>query len=123
MAAPSDGPVLRPRSRAQRDPAASAGAGALTAADATSLAGIAKALADPTRLRLFATLRAVSPTALTQVELVEHFDLSQPAIAKHLRILLDARVIDARRQGAWMHYFVPADDATSDLERWLARGR
>jgi len=55
-----------------------------------------RAVADPTRR---AVLEYLLGRPHTVNELAEHFDVSRPAISKHLRILKDARVVSERRDG------------------------
>ena len=65
-----------------------------------------RAVADPTR-------RAVLEYLLTRPhgvnELAEHFDVSRPAISKHLRVLKDARVVRVRREGRNQIYELNAE--------------
>jgi ArsR family transcriptional regulator len=92
----------------------------LDRADAAALAVVAKALADPTRLRILDALRKASPEAICQCELVPLFEMSQPALAKHLRVLVTAGVVGSERRGAWTYYFLPAASPVGELARWLA---
>jgi ArsR family transcriptional regulator, arsenate/arsenite/antimonite-responsive transcriptional repressor len=92
----------------------------LTAADAVDLAVAFKALGDPTRLRIVDALRKAAPEAICQCELVPLFDMSQPALSKHLKVLRAAGVIDCERRGAWAYYFLPAETRLADLRSWLA---
>jgi DNA-binding transcriptional ArsR family regulator len=62
----------------------------------TYLADPFRAMADPTRRAVMEYLLG-RPHSVN--ELVEHFDVSRPAISKHLRILRDARVVRERRDG------------------------
>ena len=55
-----------------------------------------RAIADPTRRAVLEYLLG-RPHGVT--ELAEHFDVSRPAISKHLRVLKDARVVRERRDG------------------------
>jgi len=55
-----------------------------------------RAVADPTRRAVLEYLLG-RPHGVN--ELVEHFDVSRPAISKHLRILKDAHVVRERREG------------------------
>ena len=83
------------------------------------LVAVIKALADPTRLRIVDALRKASPEAICQVELMPLFEMSQPALAKHLKILDSAGVIGSERRGLWVHYFI-VPDRLRDLAAWLA---
>lgn len=55
-----------------------------------------RALADPTRRRILERL-ARRDHAVN--ELVEQFDISQPAVTKHLNILAEARLVSRRKRG------------------------
>ncbi len=91
----------------------------LTAEDALDLAARAKALADPTRLRIVDALRKASPEAVCQCELLPLFDMSQPALAKHLKVLVAAGVVHSERRGLWSFYYADSD-ALDDLRSWLS---
>ena len=56
-------------------------------------------------------MRCVRPVreAICQVELMPLFEMSQPALAKHLKILDSAGVIGNERRGLWVHYFIVPD--------------
>jgi ubiquinone/menaquinone biosynthesis C-methylase UbiE len=60
-----------------------------------------KALADPVRLRLVAIL---AHGELTVQELTEILRMGQSRISRHLKILCDAGVLTAKRQGTWGYY-------------------
>jgi DNA-binding transcriptional ArsR family regulator len=62
----------------------------------TYLADPFRAVADPTRRAVLEYLLG-RPHGVN--ELADHFDVSRPAISKHLRILKDARVVRERREG------------------------
>ena len=74
-------------------------------AEAATYATWFKALADPTRIRIL-NLLARTPEPLCVCEIVERFDLGQPTISHHLRILRDARFVVAERRGTWAYYAV-----------------
>jgi ArsR family transcriptional regulator, arsenate/arsenite/antimonite-responsive transcriptional repressor len=91
----------------------------LTVEEALRLAVVAKALADPTRLRIVDALRKASPEAVCQCELLPLFQMSQPALAKHLRVLVAAGIVRSERRGLWAFYYADLD-ALGDLRRWLS---
>jgi ArsR family transcriptional regulator len=47
------------------------------------------------------------------------FDLSQPTISHHLKVLRDAGIVGSERQGLWAYYFV-IPDALRELSGWLS---
>ncbi len=62
-----------------------------------------RALSDATRLEIVGLL-AAKGKELCVCELESHFELSQPTISHHLRILREARIISAARRGTWVYY-------------------
>jgi ArsR family transcriptional regulator len=90
---------------------------AISAARAQRLALLAKALADPVRIQLLDVLGTHSEP-LCPCELLPLFDISQPTLAHHLKVLRDAGVIGCRRQGLFAYYhLVPGalDDLATHL--------
>jgi ArsR family transcriptional regulator, arsenate/arsenite/antimonite-responsive transcriptional repressor len=84
---------------------------------AIRIAGIAKALGDPVRLQLVDVLRKHAGTVCV-CELVPLFDLSQPTISHHLKVLRHAGLVGSERQGLWAYYFV-IHEAVKELAAWL----
>ena len=60
---------------------------------------IFRALADPTRFRIVALLRAME---LSVGELAQVLEQSQPRISRHVKILADAGLADRRKEGSWV---------------------
>jgi len=85
---------------------------------ALDLAVVVKALADPTRLRIVDAVRKSDPEALCQCDLLPFFDMSQAAVAKHLKVLVTAGVLASERRGAWMYYYL-RPGALKELTKWL----
>jgi ArsR family transcriptional regulator len=77
----------------------------LTDDQAVELAAVFKALGDPVRLRLL-SLIASQPGQLCVCELTPAFDLSQPTISHHLKLLRQAGLLDCERRGTWVYYWV-----------------
>jgi ArsR family transcriptional regulator, arsenate/arsenite/antimonite-responsive transcriptional repressor len=85
--------------------------------EAERMAEIAKALGDPVRLQLVDVLRKHAGKVCV-CELVPLFDVSQPTVSHHLKVLRQAGIVDSERQGLWAYYFVePA--ALEELGAWL----
>ena len=79
---------------------------------AAALASRFKALADPTRVAIINSLSASDEVCVCN--LTETFELSQPTISHHLRILREAGLVEASRRGTWAYYrLVP--DALDEL--------
>lgn len=92
----------------------------LSAEAALGMAVITKALADPTRLRILDAVRKASPEAVCQCELLPLFEMSQPALAKHLKVLVTAGLLQTERRGLWAFYYTDTDpDALQALRSWL----
>ena len=66
-----------------------------------------KALADPTRLEILRLVGAQSG-ATCVCDIVDHFDLSQPTISHHLKVLREAGLLAMSRIGIWSFYSLEA---------------
>jgi ArsR family transcriptional regulator len=78
-------------------------------AAAAGLAQVFKALGDPVRLRLVSLIGARHGGDVCVCDLTSAFDLSQPTISHHLKVLRQAGLIDGERRGTWVYYrLVPA---------------
>lgn len=86
---------------------------------AQRMAAIAKALGDPIRLQLVDVLRKHAGEVCV-CELVPLFDLSQPTVSHHLKVLREAGIVGSQRQGVWAYYYV-LPDALKELSTWLTR--
>jgi ArsR family transcriptional regulator len=78
----------------------------LGAAEADVLAPRFKALADPVRLRLLSLVQACEGGEACVCDLTAAFDLSQPTISHHLKVLLDAGLLTREKRGVWAFYRV-----------------
>jgi ArsR family transcriptional regulator len=78
----------------------------LGAEQADDLSRVFKALGDPVRLRLLSLIGAHAGGEACVCELVDAFDLTQPTISHHLRVLREAGLIEADRRGTWVYYRV-----------------
>ena len=87
-------------------------------AEAQRMAAIAKALGDPVRLQLVDVLRKHAGKVCV-CELVPLFDLSQPTVSHHLKVLRDAGIVGSERRGLWAYYYV-VPDAVTELSGWLS---
>ena len=88
----------------------------LTEAEREALAARFKALADPTRVAIVNCLSAADEVCVCN--LTDTFDLSQPTISHHLKILREAGLVESTRRGTWAFYrLVP--EAVDALRRAL----
>jgi ArsR family transcriptional regulator len=63
------------------------------------------ALADPTRLQIVSML-AVQEAPLCVCDINSAFDLGQPTISHHLKVLRDAKLVRWEKRGLWVYYSV-----------------
>lgn len=81
------------------------------------------ALADPTRLRVLALLRAME---LSVGEIAQVLGQSQPRVSRHVKILAEAGLIDRRREGSWVFLALGSGELVEPLfgliDRWKTRG-
>jgi ArsR family transcriptional regulator, arsenate/arsenite/antimonite-responsive transcriptional repressor len=87
-------------------------------AEAERLAAVAKALADPIRLRILDVLRR-HPGKACVCELIPLFDVSQPTVSHHLKVLREAGVVGVERRGLWAYYYV-IPESIEELRSWLS---
>jgi ArsR family transcriptional regulator, arsenate/arsenite/antimonite-responsive transcriptional repressor len=79
---------------------------ALDDQQAVRLAGMFKALADPVRLRLLSLVASHPGGQACVCDISTTFDLSQPTISHHLKVLRSAGLLDCERRGTWVYYWV-----------------
>src|SRR5215813_14003411 len=78
----------------------------LTAAPMTmeQAAPMLKALADPVRLRLMSLVASHDGGEACICDLNAAFDLSQPTISHHMKVLHEAGLVDRDKRGVWVYY-------------------
>lgn len=88
--------------------------------ESVELARVFKALGDPVRLRLLSMIASRAGGEVCVCDLTPAFDLAQPTISHHLKLLREAGLIAAERRGTWVYYrLLPA--ATDRLAAALTR--
>ena len=90
----------------------------MTFEQAANVAPLLKALADPVRLRLMSLVAAHADGEACVCDLNEAFDLSQPTISHHLKVLHEAGLLDRSKRGTWVYYRVQPS-ALADLAAML----
>ena len=60
-----------------------------------------KAMADPNRLKIIDLLSCGS---LCACDILQHFDFSQPTLSHHMKVLQNAGIVFAVKDGKWQHY-------------------
>jgi ArsR family transcriptional regulator len=78
--------------------------------DFESAAALLKAIADPYRLTMLATL-AASEHEVCVCDFTDALPLNQPTVSHHLRILREAGLVTCERRGTWVYYRVTSDAA------------
>src|ERR1700741_3638866 len=92
----------------------------LDATASETLAARFRALSDPTRVAIVNRLEATQECCVCGLHAA--FDLSQPTISHHLKVLRDAGLVESSRRGTWAYYrLVP--DAVSELRHTLGGWR
>jgi len=87
--------------------------------DVDSLSATFAALADPTRRAILAQLAKGSASVN---ELAKPFDMSLPAISKHLKVLEKAKLISRGREAQWRPCHLDAE-RLKDVADWLENYR
>jgi ArsR family transcriptional regulator, arsenate/arsenite/antimonite-responsive transcriptional repressor len=67
---------------------------------------ISKALSDPNRLQI---IQMITDQERCACKLLEHFNITQPTLSHHMRILSDCNLIKTRKDGKWSHYSMNMD--------------
>jgi ArsR family transcriptional regulator len=77
---------------------------ALSAVQAEQVAPLLKALGDPVRLRLMSLVASHPGGEVCVCDLTSAFDLSQPTISHHLKVLHEAGLLTREKRGVWVYY-------------------
>src|SRR5258707_9960678 len=86
----------------------------LSRKQAEHIAPLLKALADPVRLRLLSLVASHGDGEACVCDLNDAFDLSQPTISHHLKVLHESGLLDRSKRGVWVYYRVQPE-ALADL--------
>jgi len=78
----------------------------LAAEDAEHLSAALKAIADPARLRLLSLIQAQPDHEACVCHLTEPLGLSQPTVSHHLKVLLQAGLVEREQRGSWAFFRV-----------------
>jgi ArsR family transcriptional regulator len=90
----------------------------LTAPQAATLATVFKALSDPVRLRLLSLIASHAGGEACVCDLTPTFDVSEPTISHHLKVLREAGLVTSERRASWVYYRV-VPDALNGLSQLL----
>ena len=86
----------------------------LSSEQAERIAPLLKALADPVRLRLLSLVASHADGEACVCDLNDAFDLSQPTISHHLKVLHELGLLDRSKRGVWVFYKI-RPEALADL--------
>lgn len=81
----------------------------LSSEAAEQVAALLKALADPVRLRLMSLVASHEGGEACVCDLNDAFDLSQPTISHHLKVLHEAGLLERDKRGVWVYYRASAE--------------
>lgn len=76
----------------------------MTAEQAVHVAPLLKAIADPARLRLLSLVLSHEGQEACVCDLTPYFDLSQPTVSHHLKVLHENGLLDREKRGTWVFY-------------------
>lgn len=85
------------------------GAEIISEDDAQIAARVFKALGDPARVRLLSMISAASDDGACVCDLIAPLGLAQPTVSHHLKVLLDAGLLERERRGSWAFYRLRRD--------------
>ena len=74
--------------------------------DTMDIVKIGKALSDENRVKI---LQMLTDGEKCGCKLLEAFEITQPTLSHHMKILCDSGLVDARKDGKWSHYSVNRD--------------
>jgi ArsR family transcriptional regulator len=77
---------------------------ALSSQQAEQISPLLKALADPVRLRLLSLVASHADGEACVCDLTGAFELSQPTISHHLKVLHEVGLLDRMKRGVWVYY-------------------
>lgn len=74
---------------------------------------LCKALSDPNRLKI---VQLLSKGEKCACKLLEEFDITQPTLSHHMRILCECGLVDVRKEGRWAHYSINCQTLSSFVD-------
>lgn len=93
----------------------------LSIEQAERVAPLLKALAEPVRLRLLSLVASHPNGEMCVCDLAGAFDLSQPTVSHHLKVLHESGLLDRTKRGVWVYYRV-RNEALADLAALIGSG-
>lgn len=77
---------------------------------------IFKALGDNTRLQI---VQMLSGGEMCACKILERFEITQPTLSHHMKILCECGLVTARREGKWSHYSLSCD-TLADFQQFVS---
>lgn len=84
---------------------------------------VTKALSDPNRVKI---IKMLQHKVMCVCEMKEALQISQPSVSKHLRILEEAGLVDFKKDGLWVNYYLTdgskspyVSSLLGNLRHWL----
>lgn len=84
--------------------------------DTKRIAEIFKALGDENRVEILIMLSKGEKCAC---KLLEELEVSQPTLSHHMKILCDSKLVNARKEGRWMHYSL-SQEGMNEISNYLS---
>ena len=84
--------------------------------DTMDVVKIGKALGDENRVKI---LQMLMDGEKCGCKLLEAFEITQPTLSHHMKILCDSGLVDARKDGKWSHYSVNRD-VVREFEKYIS---
>lgn len=84
--------------------------------NAKRISEIFKALGDENRVQILYMLSSGEKCAC---KLLEELDVSQPTLSHHMKILCDAKLVNCRKEGRWMHYSL-SQEGVKEISNYLS---
>lgn len=78
---------------------------------------IMKALSDETRIQIVDMLTGGE---LCACKILEKFEITQPTLSYHMKVLTGSGLVNGRRDGAWMHYSLN-ENVSSELSEFFSQ--
>ena len=78
-------------------------------------ATVLKALGEPTRLQI---MEMISCGELCACVILEKFNITQPTLSHHMKVLCESGLVNSRKEGKWMYYSIN-QDAIQELSDFI----
>ena len=91
-------------------------AGDFMNSDTKRIAEIFKALSDENRVEILIMLSKGEKCAC---KLLEELEVSQPTLSHHMKILCDSKLVNARKEGRWMHYSL-SQEGINEISNYIS---